>query len=131
MFGYRSATIVLINVENVEPQPLGDAILGGSGDWLEQVVLTRRNGRRLVAILVLSPTELTNLGYLSKSEAEKLQKAIEVVRDPKCGDYAAESKFLQKASEELRKNINLQTTLVSWLVQFEQPPVMALHGGNK
>jgi long-subunit acyl-CoA synthetase (AMP-forming) len=113
MFGYRSATIVLSNGEKVEPQPLEDAILGGRGDWFQQVVLTRRNGRRLVAILVMSPTELANLGYLSKSEAENLQKAIEVARDPKCGDYAAESKFLQKASEELRKNINLQTTLVS------------------
>jgi long-subunit acyl-CoA synthetase (AMP-forming) len=113
MFGYRSATIVLSNGENVEPQPLEDAILGGSGDWFEQVVLMRRNGRRLVAILVLSPTEFANLGYLRKSEAEKLQKAIEIVRDPKCGDYAADSKFLQKASEELRKNIHSQTTLDS------------------
>jgi hypothetical protein len=66
-----------------------------------------------VAILVLNPTELANFGYLSTSEAEKLQKAIEVVNDPKCDDCAAESKFLQKASEELRKNITLQTTLVS------------------
>jgi hypothetical protein len=64
------------NAENVEQQPLEDAILGGSGGLVEQLVLT---GRRLVAVLVLSPTELANLGYLSETKAEKLQKAIEVV----------------------------------------------------
>jgi hypothetical protein len=53
----------------------------------------------------LSPTELADLGYLSKSEAEILRKAIEVVNGPKGDDCATESKFLQEPSEELRKNI--------------------------
>lgn len=67
--------IVLSNGENIEPQPLEDAILGGSGGLLEQVMLTGQDGRRLVAIVV----ELANAGYFSKVEAEKLQKANEVV----------------------------------------------------
>jgi long-chain acyl-CoA synthetase len=47
MFGYQSPssgrakdTIVLSNGENVEPQPLEDAILGGSGGLVELVMLT-------------------------------------------------------------------------------------------
>jgi long-chain acyl-CoA synthetase len=84
---------LLSSGENVEPQPLEDAILGGSGGLVEQAMLTGRNGRRLVAILVLSPTELANLGYLRKSEAEILQKAIEVVDGPKCDDCATEFKI--------------------------------------
>jgi hypothetical protein len=36
--------------KNVEPQPLEDAILGGSGGLVEQVMLTGQTGRRLVAI---------------------------------------------------------------------------------
>jgi long-chain acyl-CoA synthetase len=38
-----------------------DAISAGSGGLVEQLMLTERNGRRLVAIVVLSLTELANL----------------------------------------------------------------------
>jgi long-chain acyl-CoA synthetase len=111
--GRAKDTIVLSNGENIEPQPLEDAILSGSGGLFEQVMLTGQDGRRLVAIVVLSPTELTNAGYLGKEEAIKLQKANEAVSDPKCEVCEAESKLLREASEELRKNIALQTTLLN------------------
>ncbi|KAG7337962.1 long-chain-fatty-acid-CoA ligase [Nitzschia inconspicua] len=111
--GRAKDTIVLSNGENIEPQPLEDAILGGTDGLVEQVMLTGQDGRRLVAILVLSPTELANAGYLSKNEAEKLQKANEVVNDPKCEDCEAESKLLQDASTTLRKNTELQATLIN------------------
>jgi long-chain acyl-CoA synthetase len=111
--GRAKDTIVLSNGENIEPQPLEDAILGGSGGLIDQVMLAGQDGRRLVAIVVLSPTELANAGYLSKVKAEKLQKANEVVNDPKCEDCEAESKLLREASEDLRKNMALQTTLVN------------------
>jgi long-chain acyl-CoA synthetase len=111
--GRAKDTIVLSNGENIEPQPLEDAILGGTDGLVEQVMLTGQDGRRLVAITVLSPTELANGGYLSKDEAEKLQKANEVVNDPKCEDCEAESKLLRDASEKLRKNTALQTALVN------------------
>ena len=50
----------------------------------------------------MSPTELANARYLSKVEAEKLQKANKVVNDPKCEDCEAESKVLREESEDLR-----------------------------
>jgi long-chain acyl-CoA synthetase len=56
--GYAKDTILLSNGENVE-----------SNHWK---MLTGQYGRRLVAILVLSPTELADLGYLSESEVVKL-----------------------------------------------------------
>jgi long-subunit acyl-CoA synthetase (AMP-forming) len=89
------------------------AISAGSGGLVEQLLLTEQNGRRLVAIVVLSLTALANLGYLSKGEAEILQKANEAVNDAKYDDCEIESKFLRKASEKLRKNITLQTIVVS------------------
>jgi long-subunit acyl-CoA synthetase (AMP-forming) len=90
-----------------------DAISAGSGGLVEQLMLTEQNGRRLVAIVVLSLTKMANLGYWSQGETEILQKANEAVNDAKCDDCEIESKFLRKASEELRKNITLRTTLVS------------------
>jgi long-subunit acyl-CoA synthetase (AMP-forming) len=56
--GRAKATILLSNGENVEPQPLEDA---DGAKW-----------KTIGGHLVLSPTELANLGYLSQSEAVKL-----------------------------------------------------------
>ena len=108
-------TIVLSNGENIEPTPLEDAILGGANGLVEQVMLTGQDGRRLVAIAVLSPTELAESGYLSKNEAAKLQEANEIVNDPKCTpeDCAAASASLREASEALRSNPELRTALAS------------------
>jgi len=99
-------TIVLSNGENIEPTPLEDAILGGSNGLIEQVMLAGQDGRRLVAIAVLSPTELAASGYLSKDEATRLQKANEQINDPKCDpeDSSLASDLLQKASKDLRSN---------------------------
>lgn len=106
-------TIVLSNGENIEPTPLEDAILGGGNGLIEQVMLTGQDGRRLVAIAVLSPTELAASGYLSKDEATRLQKANEQINDPKCDpeDCAVASDLLLKASEDLRSNQDLQKSL--------------------
>lgn len=108
-------TIVLSNGENIEPTPLEDAILGGSNGLIEQVMLTGQDGRRLVAIAVLSPTELAASGILGKDEAARLQEANEQVNDPKCEveDCEVASALLRKASEDLRSNTGLQKTLNS------------------
>ena len=108
-------TIVLSNGENIEPTPLEDAILGGTSGLVEQVMLTGQDGRRLVAIAVLSPTELAASGYLSKDEAKRLQEANEQVNDPKREpeDCEIASALLKKASEDLRSNSELQKTLNS------------------
>jgi len=108
-------TIVLSNGENIEPIPLEDAIIGGSNGLIEQIMLTGQDGRRLIAIAVLSPTELAASGFLSKDEATRLQEASEQVNDPKCDaeDCAIASALLQKASEDLRSNKELQKSLAS------------------
>ena len=106
-------TIVLSNGENIEPTPLEDSIIGGANGLIEQIMLTGQDGRRLVAIAVLSPTELAASGYLTKDEASRLQEANEQINDPKCDpeDCEIASALLQKASEDLRANTDLQKTL--------------------
>jgi long-chain acyl-CoA synthetase len=106
-------TIVLSNGENIEPIPLEDAILGNSNGLIEQIMLTGQDGRRLIAIAVLSPTELAASGFLSKDEATRLQEANEQINDPKCDseDCAIVSALLQKAAEDLRSNTDLQKAL--------------------
>jgi len=108
-------TIVLSNGENIEPIPLEDAIMGEAKGLIEQVMLTGQDGRRLLAIAVLSPTELTAGGFLSKDEATRLQDANEQVNDPKCDpeDCAIALALLKKVSEDLRSNSELQKTLES------------------
>eukprot|EP00529_Nitzschia_sp_RCC80_P017279 CAMPEP_0113496736 /NCGR_PEP_ID=MMETSP0014_2-20120614/30273_1 /TAXON_ID=2857 /ORGANISM="Nitzschia sp." /LENGTH=840 /DNA_ID=CAMNT_0000390663 /DNA_START=284 /DNA_END=2806 /DNA_ORIENTATION=+ /assembly_acc=CAM_ASM_000159 len=107
-------TIVLSNGENIEPQPLEDAILGGTNGLVDQVMLTGQDGRRLVSIVVLSPAELANLGFLDREQADKLQAANEVLNDPKCTveDCDEYSKVLRQVSVDLRQNQDLQNTLV-------------------
>jgi long-chain acyl-CoA synthetase len=107
-------TIVLSNGENIEPQPIEDAIIGMSG-LVEQVMLTGQDGRSLTAILILNPNELGNAGYLDAKSAKSLQKANEKVNDPKCmkEDCAEEIEALQRASMELRKNKDLKSLLMN------------------
>ena len=68
----------------------------------------------MIAIAVLSPTELASAGYLAESEAKALQTANEVVNDPKCTEEDCESnlKILRDASKKLRSNKQLQSALM-------------------
>ena len=112
--GRAKDTIVLSNGENIEPSPIEDALLGESS-LIDQVMLTGQDGRRLVAIAVLSPNELVSAGYLEKREGDKLQKAAEKVNDPKCTEEecAEESDVLKDASNKLRNNKELQKALMA------------------
>jgi len=105
-------TIVLSNGENVEPQPIEDAILGESS-LVEQVMLSGQDGRSLTAILVLNPSELANSGYLDSTVAKKLEKANEKVNDPKAieEDCIEENESLWNASSDLRNNDDLKSAL--------------------
>jgi long-chain acyl-CoA synthetase len=107
-------TIVLSNGENVEPVPIEDAIIGES-PLFEQVMLTGQDGRQLLSIMVLSPNELVNAGFLNKEEGDKLQKANEKVNDPMCTEEEckAECKVLADASAKLRSNKELQDALAA------------------
>lgn len=112
--GRAKDTIVLSNGENIEPQPIEDAVLGAT-DLIEQVMLYGQDGRRLVAITVLSPSELVNAGYVTKEQGVKLQAANEAVNDPKCTEEecVAPSKILRAASDDLRANQDLQKALMA------------------
>lgn len=112
--GRAKDTIVLSNGENIEPQPIEDAVLG-STDLIEQVMLTGQDGRRLVAITVLKPSELVNAGFVTPEEGSKLQAANEALNDPKCTheDFEVHAALLQKASIDLRKNKDLQNSLMA------------------
>jgi len=112
--GRAKDTIVLSNGENIEPVPIEDAIMSES-PLIEQIMLSGQDGRRLVAIGVLSPNELVNGGFLDAKEGETLQKANEKVNDPKCSTDDAEKyiSMLNDASDKLRSNKNLKSALMT------------------
>ena len=101
-------TIVLSNGENIEPSPIEDAILSES-TLVDQIMLAGQDGRRLLAIAVLSPNELVEKGYLDEKAGKELQKASDKVNDPKCSVDACEeaSEILNEASVDLRDNKEL------------------------
>lgn len=110
--GRAKDTIVLSNGENIEPIPIEDAIMGAS-PYVSQIMLTGQDGRSLVAIVVLSPMELFNGGFISKVEADKLQIASEKVNDPKCSEADCEMycRELNEAASKLRNNKDLKSAL--------------------
>lgn len=110
--GRAKDTIVLSNGENIEPGPIEDALMGES-PLIEQVMLVGQDGRRLVAIAVLSPQELVNAGFLDERLGKKLQAANEKVNDPKCTeeDCREGCRFLNEEGEKLRGNADLQKAL--------------------
>lgn len=107
-------TIVLSNGENIEPQPIEDAILGQSS-LVEQILLTGQDGRSLAAILVLNPDELVSAGFLDSKTGKELQKANEKINDPKAteNDCVDETALLSAASADLRNDKSLSTRLMT------------------
>eukprot|EP00986_Skeletonema_menzelii_P020748 scaffold32200_cov148-Skeletonema_menzelii.AAC.1 len=101
--GRAKDTIVLSNGENIEPQPIEDAIISDS-ELVEQVMLSGQDGRSLIAISVLNPNALAEAGLMDKSLAKGIIKDYETVNDPKCTeeDCAEACKRLVEASNELR-----------------------------
>lgn len=82
---------------------MGEALL------VDQVMLTGQDGRNLIAITVLNPSELANDGFIDRKLADQLQEASDKVNDPQCSpeDCEANSNILRKASEALRSNAEL------------------------
>jgi long-chain acyl-CoA synthetase len=106
--GRAKDTIVLSNGENIEPQPIEDAIMSAS-DLIEQVMLSGQDGRSLIAISVLNPNALAEAGFIDKTLAKGIMKDYETVNDPKCTeeDCEAACKRLVAASNELRSKNDL------------------------
>ena len=101
--GRAKDTIVLSNGENIEPQPIEDAIISES-DVVEQVMLTGQDGKALLAISVVNPNSLVEAGLMEKAIADGIMKDYDTVNDPKCTeeDCEAACKRLVEASAELR-----------------------------
>ncbi|CAN0133018.1 unnamed protein product, partial [Discosporangium mesarthrocarpum] len=68
--GRAKDTIVLSNGENVEPQPIEDAITGECA-IVDQVMLVGQDQRSLAAVVTVNPTELANEGLISKEDATR------------------------------------------------------------
>jgi len=107
-------TIVLSNGENIEPSPIEDAILSHS-PLFEQIMLTGQDGRSLIAIVVLNPSELALAGFVDDKTGQALQEQNEIVNDPKCSDQVCKDTCasLSQASEKLRANGELVKLLKS------------------
>jgi len=101
--GREKDTIVLSNGENIEPQPIEDAILS-SVDLVEQVMLSGQDQKSLTAIAVVNPDALAKAGLLNEDLATSLMKDYETVNDPKCNEEecAEACKRLEDASDRIR-----------------------------
>ncbi|KAL7464205.1 hypothetical protein ACHAXS_004542 [Conticribra weissflogii] len=112
--GRAKDTIVLSNGENIEPQPIEDAIMSES-DLIEQVMLYGQDGRTLIAITVLNPNELANGGLIDESRAKQLMKDYETLNDPKCNeeDCAQACERLAAASKEIRSDSGIITRVTT------------------
>lgn len=106
-------TIVLSNGENIEPQPIEDAILGDV-PLVEQIMLSGDDGKSLTAIVVLNPDELVNGGFVDKATGKKIKKENEKVNDPKCSEEECEAScdILNEAVLALRKDESLNAAIM-------------------
>ena len=85
-------TIVLTNRDNIEPQPIKDAILDDCA-LVEQIMLSGYDGENLTTIVVLIPNELVNKELLDKKTNQRLQMQSEKVNDPRCSEEDCEAGF--------------------------------------
>jgi long-chain acyl-CoA synthetase len=101
--GRAKDTIVLSNGENIEPQPIEDAILTSS-NLIEQVMLLGQDKKSLSAIVVVNPDALAKAGLLDEERAARILRDCEVVNDPKCTEehYAEACKRLREATDKIR-----------------------------
>jgi len=78
-------------------------------------MLSGDDGKSLTAIVVLSPNELFNAGFLDKKTSKMLQKQNEVVNDPQCSEEDCESSCsaLNQAATSLRNDKALNDALIS------------------
>jgi long-chain acyl-CoA synthetase len=107
-------TIVLSNGENIEPQPIEDKILSTS-DLIEQVMLMGDDGRRLIAVTVLDLPGLLEQNLISKADAEKYGKLVDIMNDPKFEKEATVKAQVELAEfgEKLRANPAVSKAVVS------------------
>jgi long-chain acyl-CoA synthetase len=111
LIGRAKETIVLSNGENIEPNPIEDALLGCK--LIDQVVLKGQDEKQLTGIVVLNPRELANAGFIDDKEGERLQQLADKINEPLCSfqDYSAAADELNKSVMTIRQNQQLHTHL--------------------
>ena len=109
--GRAKDTIVLSNGENIEPNPIEDALLGCK--LIDQVVLRGQDTKQLSAVVVLNPRELATAGFIDGKEGERLQQLVDQINEPLCsvGQYTAAAEELNRSVEGLHQNKQLQDRL--------------------
>ncbi|GMI33256.1 hypothetical protein TeGR_g1768, partial [Tetraparma gracilis] len=91
------------NGENVEPQPLEDAILSSS-PLIDQIMVTDdASGKKLVGVAVLSLAMLVDAGLASQEEADLLQPLVDKMNDPvyDAAECAGAAATLKEASDTI------------------------------
>ncbi len=73
--GRAKDVIVLSNGENVEPQPIEDAVLERC-PLVDQVMVVGQDQKHLGALVVINPRECADRGLLSLAEAERLEGLV-------------------------------------------------------
>jgi len=102
--GRAKDVIVLSNGENVEPQPIEDAVVERSS-VIEQCMVIGQDQRYLSALVVVNPLELAARGWMPQTEAERL---IELVGPSAVLlGCAADSATLDKEANKLNANPGL------------------------
>lgn len=109
--GRAKDTIVLSNGENIEPNPIEDALLGCK--LIDQVVLRGQDKKQLSAIVVLNPRELATAGFIDDKEGEKLQELVDQINEPLCSvdQYTTAALELNRSVKALQVNKQLQDRL--------------------
>jgi len=73
--GRAKDVIVLSNGENVEPQPIEDAVVERCA-VIEQCMVVGQDQRELSALVVVNPLELAARGWIPQAEAERLSELV-------------------------------------------------------
>eukprot|EP00624_Nannochloropsis_granulata_P000994 evm.model.NODE_1442_length_9136_cov_37.472527.1 len=73
--GRAKDVIVLSNGENVDPQPIEDAVVERSS-VIEQCMVVGQDQRHLSALVVVNPLELAARGWMPQAEAERLSELV-------------------------------------------------------
>lgn len=73
--GRAKDVIVLSNGENIEPQPIEDAVVERCA-VIEQCMIVGQDQRQLSALVVVNPLELAARGWIPQAEAERLNELV-------------------------------------------------------
>lgn len=114
--GRAKDTIVLSNGENIEPQPIEEAIAANSL-LVEQVMLVGQDKSYLGAIVVLNVPELVRRGFIDPAKGKELENILgpTPTSTGPAGDVEilrAESKLLRE-NKELKEALNADLLLIS------------------